>query len=123
MAQITGRRRPNVLLTANPSSDEYRPATVWAYDSLNNGALATVDMPLPLTRRIDSVDPLVTYVGTAAPSVADPAQPVWLIERITDDGAGNVIVEHAVVPAAGGLPARYSTPEHIWDDRATLTYA
>lgn len=123
MAQITGRRRPHVILTDRPLDNEYRPASVWPYDALNNGALATVDMPIPLTRRIDSTDTLVTYVGTAAPSIADPAQSVWLIERITDDGAGTTIVEHAVVPAAGGKPARYSTAEHIWDNRAALTYA
>lgn len=123
MAQLTGRRLPHVVLIDRPLDQEYRPASVWPYDAHNNGALATVDMPLPLTRRIDSTDPLITYVGTCAPELADPAEPTWLIERITDDGAGNVIIEHAVVPAAGGFPARYATAAHIWNARASLTYA
>jgi hypothetical protein len=123
MAQITGRRLPHVVVVDNPLAQEYRPTSVWPYDALNNGALATVDMPMPLTRRIDSTDPLVTYVGTCAPSIADPADPVWLVERITDDGGGNTIIEHAVVAAAGGKPARYSTAEHIWTARASLVYA
>lgn len=123
MAQLTGRRLPPVVHTNAPVGNEYRPTSVWSYDAHNNGALVTMDMPLPLTKRIDSTDPLVTYVGTSAPSLADPAEAVWLIERITDDGAGNTIVEHAYIPAAGGDPARYATAEHIWDDRATLSYA
>ena len=123
MAQITGRRLPHVVLTTRVLDNEYRPASVYPIDAHNNGALASVDMPIPLTRRIDSTDPLITYVGTCAPELADPAESTWLIERITDDGAGNTIIEHAYVPAAGGAAARYSTAEHIWDDRATLQYA
>jgi hypothetical protein len=150
----------------DPRGDEYRAASVLPYDAHNNGAMATVDMPLPLTQRIDSTNPLVVYVGYAAPELADPAAPAWLIRRITDDGAGNVVVEHAVVPAVpavpaapatgptlagapfppggppsvvtprGGTelvtlnqpgtpaqPARYATAEHIWNNRALLTYA
>jgi hypothetical protein len=166
MAQITGRRRPAVFMVNDPRGDEYRAVTVVPYDALNNGAMVTADIPLSLTQRIDSTNPLVTYIGYAAPELANPADPSWLIRRITDDGAGNVIVEHAVVPAVpavlaapatgpvlagapfppggppsvvtprGGTelvtlnqpatpakPARYATAEHIWNDRALLTYA
>ena len=123
MAQITGRRLPAVRLTNAPTGQEYRPASVYPFDAHNNGAMATMDMPLPLTRRIDSTDGLVTYVGTCAPELADPATSTWIVERITDDGAGNTIIEHALVPAAGGAVARYSTAEHIWDNRAALQYA
>jgi hypothetical protein len=123
MAQITGRRLPHVKLIDRPLDQEYRPASVWPFDAHNNGALTTMDMPIPITRRIDSTDPLVTYVGMCAPELANPAEPTWLVERITDDGLGNVIVEHAYVPASGGLPARYSTAEHIWNARAALQYA
>ena len=123
MSQITGRRRPSVYLIGNPPGDEYRPASVIPYDSLNNGALAVADIPLPLTQRIDSIDPLITYIGYSAPEMADPAAAAWLIRRITDDGSGSLIIEHAVVPAAGGKAARYATAEHVWNNRGMLTYA
>jgi len=105
MAQITGRRRPAVLMVGNPQGDEYRAVTVIPYDALNNGAIVSADMPLPLTQRVDSVNPLVTYIGYCAPELANPADPAWLIRRITDDGAGNLVIEHAVVPAVPAVVA------------------
>jgi len=123
MSQVVGRHLPKTANTQAPASNQYRPVSVFQIDGHNNGALVTVDMPLPITQRVDSINPLVTYIGYAAPALADPAAPAWLIRRITDDGAGSLVIEHAVVPAAGGNPARYATPEHIWNDRLILTYA
>lgn len=123
MAQISGRRLPSDVSTNAPAGHDYQASAVWSYDAYDNGALATMALPMPLTKRIDSTDALVTYVGMAAPSLADPAEAVWLIERITEDGAGNTTVEHAYVPADGEDPARYATAEHVWNNRTALAYA
>ena len=122
MSQITGRRIPAVRNLGNPKADEYHPASVYVFDAQDNGALATVDMPLPLTQRVDAAGGGVTYVGYAAPELADINAATWLIERITVDGSSTVI-EHAYVAADGDKPARYATAEHVWSNRDNLLYA
>jgi len=121
MSQIVGYKRlsTGLSLVGLPST----AASVDRADHKSNGALCVSTYTGPMGRIVDAAGGGVTYTGEVAPGHTGDVydEPIWRISRVTV--LGNITTtEWACIPASAGVLARFAGFDHIWDDRATLTY-
>ena len=121
MAQLVGRKRPITVHTITPQSENHFRVSAEPVDHHDNAALFVTTYPNTQKRVIDeSGAPGTTFVGAAFPGTAT-GDANWQIQRITVAGATTTI-EWATISPGGSVPDRAATFEHIFDDRAILTY-
>jgi hypothetical protein len=120
---VTGVKRlvklvPGLVTNKNLKS---RSASVDEIDSYGNGALAVSTYAAVQKVIVDDQGAGTVYVGEAAVGSLT-ADPVWRVRRLVT-AAGITPVEYATVaagnPDASDRPGRF---DHIWDNRAALTY-
>ena len=119
MSQIEGRKR-----ISNSVEEQTVPQSVGVdlVDHKANGALSTAIYPGALSRLIDDTVPGVTYIGEVAPGfIQQTAEPIWRIQQI-DNNSSPKKTSWASLAATATEPEKYATFEHVWDDRASLTY-
>lgn len=119
MAQINGAKR-------NQRDPQQRTqANLAALDTTDhkpNSALAVSNYIGPQSRLIDDDGSGIIYVGEVAPGfMADVTEPIWRIMKI-DKTANPITIGWAVTPAAGNAHEKFAMFDHIWNDRAALTY-
>jgi hypothetical protein len=96
-------------------------ASVDLIDQYNNGGLAVTSYPGVIKTIVDDQSLGTVYVGEAAPGT-DEADNVWRIKRITE-GGGITTIEYAVaVAGASDSTDIIGGFDHVWNDRASLTY-
>lgn len=120
MSQIVGSKRQS---TGISSVIPNTPASVDRIDHKSNGALATTFYAGAMGRRIDVAGGGITYIGDCAPGHTGDTydEPIWRIQKI-DASANPTTITWACIPASPGVLAKFAGFEHIWDDRAALTY-
>ena len=118
MSQIVGYKRLSDGLDYTIPSTA---ASVDKTDHKSNGALcvSTYDGPAGM---IVEVDGDTTSTGWCAPGHTDDTdEAIWRIRKVVVNG--DITTTYwACKPAAGGVPAKNAGFDHIWDDKAGLTY-
>ena len=118
MSQITGYKRNSVL--AKTTTEPYL-VSADIIDHKRNAALSVAIYGGCLSGRIDTVGTVI-YTGDVAPGFRDSvSEPIWRICKI-DTTSNPVLIGYAVKPATSFGPEEYAGFDHIWNNRASLTY-
>ena len=120
MSQIVGYKRNSDTI---PDKQHGLMASVDQTDHKGNAALSVATYAGPVASLVDDDGSGIVYVGDTAPgSINLQDQPIWRIQKI-DTTVNPSTYAWAVKPEGNGKPVRYATFDHIWNDRASLTYA
>jgi hypothetical protein len=123
---ITGVKRKDTYTGGNSNSGnnnqqlKSRAASVDEVDQYGNGAVAVATYAGVLKTILDDQGAGTIYIGEAAPG-SSVAAPVWRIKKLVTT-AGVTPIEFAVTTNPDGT-ALVGGFNHIWNNRAALTYA
>ena len=119
MSQIVGSKRQS---TGISSVIPNTPASVDRIDHKSNGALCVTTYGGSLGKIVDGATPNTVYTGECAAGFSGSVGlAIWRIKKEVTAGAV-VTTTWACVPASGSVPARLAGFDHIWTNRAALTY-
>jgi hypothetical protein len=119
MSQITGYKRNSAL--PQGQTESYL-VSVDLIDHKRNAALNAALYPGAMGALVDALGGGSFYIGEVAPGfVPDTDQAIWRI-CFVDNSVNPLAVKYAVKPAAGASPVQFAGFDHIWDNRAALTY-
>jgi len=117
---ITGAKKIRSWV-AGQQKEKSNSASVDLIDQFNNGALAVANYAGVLKVIIDDDAAGTVYVGEAAPG-SDPAAAVWRIKKLVTAGTITTTFYAIAVAAESDSSDRIAAFDHIFDNRAALTY-